>query len=277
MKSKLLVALMLVLAATVMVGAAAQPAVAITFGQPDGTLHPNVGALVAAVPAGPGPNGFTYDGGPVAVSSGTLIAPRVFLIAGHSVEILHGYGIKDDEVWVTFDSPFVRGTSTLIPGTMHANPGFRWIGSNANDVAVITFDEDVTGIPPATLPTAGQLDRLAVKNGLKDQTFTVVGYGMQETTVGGGPPVFGQCGERRFTTSGFNALTPAKLNLSANSALGYGGSGMFDSGGPNFLGDSNVIAATTVGGDPLCRALQIACRMDTPEARAYLEHYVPLP
>jgi len=274
---KLLVALMLALAATVVVGTAAQPAAAITYGAPDGGLHPNVGALVAEVPAGPGPNGFTYDGGKVAVSSGTLIASRVFLIAGHSVEILHSYGIKDDEVWVSFDSAFIRGKSKLIPGTMHANPGFRWIGSNANDVAVITFDEDVMGIPLAKLPTAGQLDQLAAKNGLKDQKFTIVGYGMQETSVGGGPPVFGPSGERRFTTGTFNALTPAFLHISANHALGNGGSGMFDSGGPNFLADSNVIAGTTTGGDPLCRALQIACRMDTPAARDYLEHYVTLP
>jgi hypothetical protein len=41
---------------------------AITFGQPDGNLHPNVGALVADWdPDSPGPDSFC---------SGTLIAPR---------------------------------------------------------------------------------------------------------------------------------------------------------------------------------------------------------
>ena len=48
---------------------------AITFGQPDGNLHPNVGALVADWdPDSPGPDIFC---------SGTLIAPTVFLTAAH--------------------------------------------------------------------------------------------------------------------------------------------------------------------------------------------------
>ena len=51
------------------------PAGAITFGQPDGTRHPNVGALLADYdPDSPGPD---------ILCSGTLIAPAVFLTAAH--------------------------------------------------------------------------------------------------------------------------------------------------------------------------------------------------
>jgi len=259
---------LLCLAVVTVLAVAATPASAITYGELDGALHPNVGAVVAEVPAGPWANGFVFDGGKTACSSGTLIAPRVFLIAGHSVALLESMGVT--RVWVTFDPAFIRGESKLIPGTMHANPDFRWVASDPNDIAVITFDRPVKGVPLAKLPTAGLLDQMAAANGLHDQPFTVVGYGMQERNVGGGTPAYGPSGERRFTTSTFDALTPAFLRLCMNPALGNGGSAMFDSGGPNFIGDSDIIAATTSGGDAVSRAMGTACRLDTPAARAYL-------
>ena len=47
-------------------------ALAITYGQPDGNKHPNVGALVG-----------TFDGQTYPYCSGTLISPTVFLTAAH--------------------------------------------------------------------------------------------------------------------------------------------------------------------------------------------------
>lgn len=275
MRRKSVWATLLCLAVVAILAMAAAPASAITYGALDGDLHPNVGAIVAEVPAGPWANGFVFDGGKTAVASGTLIAPRVFLTAGHVVAILESMGVT--QVWVTFDPVFVRGVSNLIPGTMHANPNFRWTGSNANDVAVITFAQDVTGIPLAKLPTARLLDQMTAANGLHGQSFTEVGYGMQERTVGGGTPMWGPSGERRVATATFNALTPAYLHLCMNPVLGDGGTSMFDSGGPNFIGTSNVIAATTTGGDAATRAMGTACRLDTPEARTFLGQYVTLP
>ena len=46
---------------------------AITFGQPDGDGHPNVGAMIVLEP----------DGVKYLYCSGTLIAPDVFLTAAH--------------------------------------------------------------------------------------------------------------------------------------------------------------------------------------------------
>jgi secreted trypsin-like serine protease len=66
------------------------PASAITFGQPDGNRHPNVGALLADYdPDSPGRTSFC---------SGTLIAPTVFLTAAHCTAFLEGEGIT--QVWV---------------------------------------------------------------------------------------------------------------------------------------------------------------------------------
>jgi hypothetical protein len=61
------------------------PAGAITFGQPDGNRHPNVGVLPADWdPDSPGPD---------ILCSGTLIARRVFLTAAHCTADLAAEGI----------------------------------------------------------------------------------------------------------------------------------------------------------------------------------------
>jgi hypothetical protein len=50
-----------------------------------------------------------------------------------------------------------------------------------------------------------------------------------------------------------------------------------DSGGPNFLGDTNVIAAITITGDAVCRATNVDYRLDTESARSFLGQYVAVP
>ena len=64
-----------------------------------------------------------------------------------------------------------------------------------NDVAVITFETPVDGITPAVLPTLGLLDELGQQNGLKDQLFTVVGYGVNQRIVGEGPKTLSEGSE----------------------------------------------------------------------------------
>lgn len=262
-------------AALLLVLALAAPATAITYGEPDGTAHPYVGAVIAAPPAGPGPGGVVFTGGKTVVSTGALIAPNVFLTAGHTVAMLQEMGIAD--VWVCCDPEFTP-SSTLIKGTMHPNPGFRMIGSTPNDLAVITLERPVRGLRCyASLCTADLLGALAGSGALSGQAFTTVGYGLQEATVGGGPRTFGPAGTRRVATMGFSALTPANLFTSQNPVFGYGGGNYFDSGAPVFLGSSNVVVAVEVSGDAAARSRSIACRTDTPEARAYLAAFVTLP
>jgi hypothetical protein len=54
-----------------------------------------------------------------------------------------------------------------------------------------------------------------------------------------------------------------------------------DSGGPNFLGagaaETNIVAATTITGDFMCRATNVVYRLDTASARWFLGQYVTLP
>jgi hypothetical protein len=67
------------------------------------------------------------------------------------------------------------------------------------------------------------------------------------------------------------------LRISMNPSTGNGGTCYGDSGGPNFLGDTNVIAAITITGDAVCRATNVDYRLDTASARAFLADYVTLP
>jgi hypothetical protein len=49
------------------------------------------------------------------------------------------------------------------------------------------------------------------------------------------------------------------------------------SGGPHFIGDSDVVAAITATGDMFCRATDVDYRLDTDSARAFLGQFVTPP
>jgi hypothetical protein len=104
-----------------------------------------------------------------------------------------------------------------------------------------------------------------------------VGYGAYEVTNGPGGHTYLYNDVRMKTTGTLNSINPAWLRISMNESKGDGGTCYGDSGGPNFLGDSNVIASTTITGDAVCRATNVTYRLDTEPARAFLGQYVTLP
>jgi secreted trypsin-like serine protease len=245
-------ALLAAAAAALVVGAS--PALAITDGSPDGNGHPAVGALVADQ---------QFSDGTWTYCSGTLVSPRVFVTAAHC-----GEGAR---VRVTFDSAYVDGDKTYA-GTFTADPQYSQVQSDPHDLAVVVLDKAVTGITPAVLPRAGSLDRLPAT-----QRFTSVGYGAYEVTNSPGGHAFLYDDVRGVATGTLNAVNPAWLRISMNASTGNGGTCYGDSGGPNFLGTSNVLAATTITGDAVCRSTNVDYRLDTPAARAFLGRYVTLP
>ena len=82
----------------------AQTSRAITFGELDKGRHPNVGAVMLVFPNLPNlPN-------PAQFLSGTLIAPNLFLTAGHGTDYLEW--LRDAGV-LTYDNVFVTFSDDL--------------------------------------------------------------------------------------------------------------------------------------------------------------------
>jgi hypothetical protein len=240
--------------------ALAAAAAAITNGAEDGNRHPEVGALLAPQ---------AYSDGTWETCTGTLISPTVFLTAAHCDE-----GV--DRVAVTFDSTYNAATGKAYWGTWHANPLFRKAQGDPYDIAVVVLDKPITSIAPARLPKLNSLDGLKVGDGI-----TSVGYGAQSVTMGKGGATFHYADIRFVATGSVNSLNKPWVRASMNPATGDGGTCYGDSGGPNFLGagatETNIIAATTITGDYVCRATNVDYRLDTFAAQSFLAQYVTLP
>jgi V8-like Glu-specific endopeptidase len=233
----------------------ASPAAAITNGTLDGNQHPSVGGLVSPT---------QYSDGTWLYCSATLISSTVVLTAAHC-------GEEGQSVTVTFDPAYQEGDRTY-SGTFHADPAYPGNQSDAHDIAVVVLDKAVKIITPSALPTAGSLSRLP-----SDQTFTSVGYGAYEVTNSPGGHQYLYNDVRMVATGTLNSTNKTWLRISMNPATGNGGTCYGDSGGPNFLGTTNIIAAITITGDAVCRSTNVDYRLDTASARDFLGQYLTLP
>ena len=249
----------------------------IVNGTPDlANTYSNVGAFIVQ-----GPNGQIFP-----VCSGTLIAPTAFLTAGHCTAYFESLG-AGFTAYVSFRNVIAWGAETdaatlasLIPVTdVITNPTFSRSQSNSGDIGLLILASAPAGLTPATLPTLGLLDELNEQNGLRNATFTVVGYGLQDRVVGGGQPFFTDANPvtRGFAFASFNALNSGYLRLSQNPSVGAGGSCYGDSGGPNFLSvdGQQILVAITITGDAVCRATNVVYRLDIPTAQEFLAANLP--
>jgi secreted trypsin-like serine protease len=246
---------------------------AITFGEPDGTRHPNVGALVADWNAdSPGPDEFC---------TGTLVSQWLFLTAAHC---LYGWP-EGTQFSVTFSPVYdedADAPSGLVPVssfTIHegfAQPGG---GADAHDIAIVTL-ASAQSAAPAQLPALELLDTFS-QSQLRQLLFTTVGYGVVRNTKEGGPHGFVDETTRLVVQQALLSLRPTWLTLNMNPSTGNGGTCYGDSGGPHFLGGmtSNLVVSLTVTGDAMCRATDTTYRLDTPSAQEFLSRFglVPVP
>jgi hypothetical protein len=235
--------------------ASASPARGITNGAPDGNAHPNVGGLVAPT---------AYSDGTWLYCSGTLISSTVFLTAAHC-------GEEGEQVRVTFSSAYKDGDK-VYEGTFRADPMYNQAQNDPHDIAVVVLDRTVRGITPARLPAADSLSSLP-----GSQKFTSVGYGAYEVTNSPGGHQYLYNDVRMVATGTLNSTNPSWLRISMNPSTGNGGTCYGDSGGPNFLGSTDIIAATTITGDAVCRSTNVVYRLDTASARTFLGQYVAVP
>jgi hypothetical protein len=216
--------------------ASAVPATAITNGELDGDGHPHVGLMIAQ----------DEEGNPLWRCSGTLLSERLFLTAGHCTEAPAAHV----EIW--FDADVESGIPENgypftgdVGGTPYVHPDYDPNAFFIRDLGAVVLDEPMPMDEYGTLPALDQLDELARRRGQQDVTFTAVGYGLQRIN-----PVFVEDDRvRMFSRPKLNQINAPGMtgdfSLLLSNNRSTGGTCFGDSGGPNFLGTSNVVAGVT--------------------------------
>jgi hypothetical protein len=228
---------------------------AISDGEKDGNGHPYVGLMLAK----------DADGNPLWRCSGTMLSDTVYLTAGHcteapavSAEIFFSAGpIPVDPNYVSIAAggtgcanPAVTGYPCFgdASGTTYTHPDFNSATFFLHDVGVVVLNTPYPLSGYGALPTVDQLDGLKTKRGQKEVTFTAVGYGLQKSFPDAAAWKDVAFRERMVAYPKLNQINTGytgdqSLLLSNNAHTG--GTCFGDSGGPNFLGDSNVVAGVT--------------------------------
>jgi len=247
------------------------PVSAMTSGEADGEDHPNVGLMIADI-----------DGEPQWRCSGTLIAPRVFLTAGHCV----GDGATAARVWFETDIESVPdypdGGIVAIEGTPIPHPDYTWGVADPHYVGVVILHEAVDYIEPATLTDPGLLTELKeegiLHGGYCDSLyFTFVGYG---GALESWPPPLLDYEDviRQVAESEYVALSRVYLHTSQKAVFDEEGTCFGDSGGPAFLQDNQgqeILVALTSTGDTQCVAVGFNYRIDIPDILDWIKAQYP--
>lgn len=231
---------MLVIAACVIaVLIAASPLRAITDGERDMNRHPYVGLMVAQA----------TDGTPLWRCSGTLLSATLFLTAGHCTEAPAAHV----EIWFDEDVesgipgngyPFKGDTG----GTPYTHPQYDPRAFFLFDLGVVVLKPGITMSQYGGLPQLNVLDKLAKSRGTQDVTFTAVGYGLQQSFPDQASFLEHNVRVRMLArphlvqiNTGLTGDFSVLLSNNANT----GGTCFGDSGGPNFIDDTNVVGGVT--------------------------------
>ncbi len=242
------------------------PPARITNGSVDNAAHPAVILIIMDV-----------AGSPAYRCTGTLLAPKIVLTAGHcagepgefsGMRIFTESNVENGNNNYPFPGP-----NTIEAKAWHAHPQFTEAAFYLHDVGVIELSSAVT-LPSSAygrLPSVNQLDVLHPSS---KTTFTAVGYGLQRIN-----PVFVQSDLiRMYATphliqinTGFTGA--GSLLLSNNASTG--GTCFGDSGGPNYLGVSNVVAGvTSFGLNGTCGGTGGVFRLDKSDVLAFVGQYL---
>lgn len=212
---------------------------AVTDGELDGNGHPYVGLMVAQ----------DANGNPLWRCSGTLLSSTLFLTAGHCTEAPAAHV----EIW------FAADVESGIPangypfdgdvgGTPYTHPQYNPNAFYLYDLGVVVLDKPMKMKKYGALPQLDVLDKMATQRGTQNVTFTAVGYGLQESFPDAASWQENNARVRMVAhphllqiNTGFTGDFSLLLSNNANT----GGTCFGDSGGPNFIGDSNVVGAVT--------------------------------
>ena len=238
----------------------------ITHGTLDGAAHPAVVLIV-----------IDSAGSPLYRCSGTLLSPKVVVTAGHCTgeqgEFSGMRVFTESDVQNGNNNYPYAGPNTVEAKSWRSHPQFTEAAFFLHDVGVIELKSGVN-LPASAygkLPSVDQLDALKPSSAT---TFTAVGYGVQRVN-----PVKLEAEKIRMSATphliqvntGFTG--PFSLLLSNNASTG--GTCFGDSGGPNYLGTSNVVAGvTSFGLNGSCGGTGGVFRLDRRDVLAFVAPYL---
>ena len=252
---------------------------AITDGELDGEDHPHVVLLLMDVGFEP-----TYR------CSGTLLSPTVLLTAGHCTS---NYPDEPYTGMRVFTESDVENGDNIYPYCKEVDQNCIEAKSWAahplyegddpfymHDVGVVILSEPFELDEYGALPEVDQFDDLVMPSGKLDKTtFTSVGYGRQA--------IFTDEDQWELASERIRMVAhPFLLQLNVPGITGdyslllsnnhsSGGTCFGDSGGPNFLGDTNIIAGvTSFGMNANCAGTGGDFRMDRQNVQDFVNPFL---
>jgi hypothetical protein len=266
---------------------------AVTFGEPDGNNHPNVGAIMCTWPDDLG-------GGRWPFSSGTLVYKGrdsqgrwigVLLTAGHTTENIETDAANGEQYVVTVNfTPdcdrdydiHVIGIHTLLierpAGAAAVTGETAWGNFNDwDDVGILVIQvDDPADLPnPAALAPVGFLDQFS-KQELQETQFLGVGYGSNLLFP---PPETYYLSERKVCTPAFLNLRERTILLQVNGPAGNSGVAWGDSGEPLFwtdpeTGEELVVAIARTANAPNFLSIARHYRVDTKLVHDFIQEVI---
>ena len=198
----------------------------------------------------------------------------------HRSSSLHGRNLGSNPDESSIRASGYPNTGGQTRGRTYTHPQYNPAAFSRFDLGVVLLDVPVTKSVYGRLPQLGELNSLGKKRGLQDVTFTAVGYGLQraspvpEKEIRSLNRMFATPRLLQINTPGFTG--DFSILLSNNHATG--GTCFGDSGGPNFIGDSQVVAGvTSYGINGNCAGTGGVYRLDTADDLNWLATFGLVP